>query len=64
MNIIIRNQSYQSRSGQWIPSISLLKDLGEETIEQAVTLRDHRQGSREAAGDFAISVARAQGLVS
>jgi hypothetical protein len=64
MNIVIRPQSYQSASGHWIPSVSVLKDLGEESIEQALTLRDHRQTSREAADSFALSVARAQGLVS
>lgn len=63
MNIIIRPQSYQLRSGQWVPSISVLKDLGEETTEQALTLRGHHRTSREDADNFAVSVARAQGLV-
>ena len=64
MHTIIRTQSYQSASGHWIPRVTLLKDLGEETTEQALTLHDHHQTSREAADSFAVSVARAQGLVS
>jgi len=63
MQTYVRSQSYQLSSGHWVPSIYVLKDCGEESLEQSFTWHDNLHESQEAANTFAVSVARASRII-
>lgn len=63
MQAYIRSQSYQTATGHWVPSLYILKDCGEESLEQSFSWHDHLHSTQEAADDFAVHVARASRII-